>query len=1169
MKRRRFTRILSILTVLLITLALLPGLAMAEEETTEHSAEWWNSRNSEANNAVTDRPTPVSAEEAWGKWAVSFGTGFNASPTPPIIVDGKLYIASANKVLELDKETGQVLRTSAAMPGTVGYAMYSPLYVDGKIFVTITDSRICAINIEDLSIAWVTDNSQLVKGQMVSPLSYKKIDGTGYIYSGTLRDRAGELLCATTDDSGLISPEGWPIPVKALTWTFNPEEADAENLAANASVAKGYYWTGAYVSENYLAIGSDNGEKVKDEAVDTAFYTLNPKTGAIIDAVYGIHGQVRSTTVYNEGFLYFSTKSAKLYKIPVNEEGILGEPSFIDLSEYGATTSSCTPVVYGGRIYLGLSGKGGKLSTDGGHGFMVVRDDEVLSSASYIYTIQVPGYPQGGAILSNFHESEDFDGDGNPDGRVYLYFTYNALPGGIFYTYDTPVQTAPAPITTEESRIFVPAPAEQQYCLSSIVVDTEGTMYYKNDSGYLFAVESNAASLSNLEVFGEDGTQIPLNQPFQAKIQDYSFAIPSAYEAIRVKLTLEDGVYAEVAGIPYEEGGILVPTTEASSEIKIVIEKNGKTRNYTLHVQKASSVADLASLASSIVNAPPKAGSSADRVLTPEFDKDITEYSSNWFSTGTGGTTDPASTARMNLFLKAESAEAQVKVWPLENVDTSGTKVQADGSIPSFAVSNASYNQRFPVYSADIKKDSVVRIDVTAQDGVTVKSYKVTFNRRIYAKEVTVDPVSAELSPEESIELRAVVTPDNATDKSVIWTSSDEKIAVVDENGTVTATGEGEAVIKASSPDGPFAECMIAVSGHITEPVEKKDPTCDEEGFARDCFRCKYCGRFYEDVQAEKELSPDEVLIAPLGHTLKEHPEVPATYETKGSKAYWECTVCGKLFGDAEGTKEITLKDTVIPKRVRTDISKAVITVENQTYTGKALKPVPVVRLGKKVLKKGTDYSVSYSNNINAGDAKVTVKGKGDYRGSAAATFKIKKAKTVITIKDKSAVYTGKTISIARPSVNGSTGKITVTYFSDKSCMKPVKKHSDAGTYYVKAKVEEDANHLAAVSNRAVLVIRKAANTLTAQGKTITASRTKNMTFAASKAITVRNAKGTVTYEKVSGNSKIIVAKNGSITVKKGLTKGKTYIVRVKTKAAGTKNYQQGSKTVQVKVKIK
>ena len=75
---------------------------------------------------------------------------------------------------------------------------------------------------------------------------------------------------------------------------------------------------------------------------------------------------------------------------------------------------------------------------------------------------------------------------------------------------------------------------------------------------------------------------------------------------------------------------------------------------------------------------------------------------------------------------------------------------------------------------------------------------------------------------------------------------------------------------------------------------------------------------------------------------------------------------------------------------VKTSIKKADIKVNACTYNGKRQKPAVVVKLGKKTLKENKDFTVKYSNNINAGNvAVVTIAGKGRYRDSTSKKFKI------------------------------------------------------------------------------------------------------------------------------------------------------------------------------------
>ena len=71
------------------------------------------------------------------------------------------------------------------------------------------------------------------------------------------------------------------------------------------------------------------------------------------------------------------------------------------------------------------------------------------------------------------------------------------------------------------------------------------------------------------------------------------------------------------------------------------------------------------------------------------------------------------------------------------------------------------------------------------------------------------------------------------------------------------------------------------------------------------------------------------------------------------------------------------------------DISSANVTVEDQVFVGSALAPEARVVLDGKTLEAGTDYSLSYEDNVDAGTAQVKVLGEGNYAGSAVATFTI------------------------------------------------------------------------------------------------------------------------------------------------------------------------------------
>ena len=86
-----------------------------------------------------------------------------------------------------------------------------------------------------------------------------------------------------------------------------------------------------------------------------------------------------------------------------------------------------------------------------------------------------------------------------------------------------------------------------------------------------------------------------------------------------------------------------------------------------------------------------------------------------------------------------------------------------------------------------------------------------------------------------------------------------------------------------------------------------------------------------------------------------------------------------------------------------TDIS--FVDIAAVTYTGQALTPDVTVKDGDTVLKEGTDYTVSYSNNVDAGTATVTMTGKGNYEGTKTAEFTIGKATLTVTAEDATVFF--------------------------------------------------------------------------------------------------------------------------------------------------------------------
>ena len=175
-----------------------------------------------------------------------------------------------------------------------------------------------------------------------------------------------------------------------------------------------------------------------------------------------------------------------------------------------------------------------------------------------------------------------------------------------------------------------------------------------------------------------------------------------------------------------------------------------------------------------------------------------------------------------------------------------------------------------------------------------------------------------------------------------------------------------------------------------------------------------------------------------------------------------------------------------------------------------------------------------------------------------------------ITLKNKTAAYTGKAIAIDGATVNGSTGAITYKYYSDKNCTKEIAASNvkNAGTYYVKATVAADSSYQAATSSAATLKITKAAQKITKAVTSKTLKSAKLKKAAQSFSIGAKATSGKVTYKKTSGNQKIKVSTAGKVQVAKGMKKG-TYKIKVQIKAGATANYAAKTQTTTIKITVK
>lgn len=166
----------------------------------------------------------------------------------------------------------------------------------------------------------------------------------------------------------------------------------------------------------------------------------------------------------------------------------------------------------------------------------------------------------------------------------------------------------------------------------------------------------------------------------------------------------------------------------------------------------------------------------------------------------------------------AENAEAKPVV---DEVASSEAEV-ADSAADSEAPDNA---------AASKPEDTTDSSFGVVPDGLSAET-KVTVTTKV--EQIALSKTEGVLTVGNSVTITATVTPDNATNATVNWTSSDEKVATVDSNGKVTAVAVGNATIKATSEsDGDVsADYALTVNKAAAKPATRYSGTTSSAGAA-------------------------------------------------------------------------------------------------------------------------------------------------------------------------------------------------------------------------------------------------------------------------------------------------------------------------------------------------
>ena len=206
------------------------------------------------------------------------------------------------------------------------------------------------------------------------------------------------------------------------------------------------------------------------------------------------------------------------------------------------------------------------------------------------------------------------------------------------------------------------------------------------------------------------------------------------------------------------------------------------------------------------------------------------------------------------------------------------------------------------------------------------------------------------------------------------------------------------------------------------------------------------------------------------GKELRLRRDYIATYSPASPKNVGTYTATLKGLGDYVGTTKASF--TIFPASVQ---AATVSGLGAKSYTGKAIKPNPVVKVSGRTLKAGTDYTLSYKNNTKVGTATVTINGTGNYCDGLKKTFQIVKAANPLSIKAKTASVKysavkkkNQTLKVSQVITFSKKGQGTVTYakasghknitLNKKTGKVTVKKGLKKGSYKVKVKVTAKGN---------------------------------------------------------------------------------------------------------------
>lgn len=469
-------------------------------------------KNEGNTSAATSAPT--SSNNAALSWKKTYGNG-NYSEI--LTLGDSIYFASS--LLNADW-TAQpaVLHCLNSKGGEIGSLQLfgaidstcRMVYTDGVIIIPLSNGRLQGVSASEMKTLWVS--GAIASGaQNISTVTASG----GMVFTGT----------ANSLDSSYNAATGTFFGINAIT---------GERVWANEEANTGFYWSGACKVGNVLLYGNDAG-------VLTA---VDPATGKTVSTLK-LSSAIRSTIISNsaETEAYVTTNNGTLHKIAVAPNGSLSE---LDAASF-ASKSTSTATLFQGNLFVG----GGAADYTGTLSVVDAATMQIKHSVSLPFEVKSAPLVAKAA-----------------DGNTYAYFTCNGAEGnwpdytsgGGAWVYCLETNTA--------TKLFDATGSMANYCTKSIVMGADGTLYWTNDSGTLFALASAASSGNGGNGSNSDNTQTP-EKPGTNNQQNNKAPVSNAGEHAPAATPISAGSTSAAAQAPLSDAEALAEN-EASSE-----EENG------------------------------------------------------------------------------------------------------------------------------------------------------------------------------------------------------------------------------------------------------------------------------------------------------------------------------------------------------------------------------------------------------------------------------------------------------------------------------------------------------------------------------------------------------------------------------------------------------------------